>query len=163
MQKKKKKVGEVSLELSQKLPDSRDPIEIGRKLLESYPREVEACAARGCEKYKKDFYIVVLLKREKLMQNVLRTYYIDTIDCPTPTWDQNVYKYHYGTGVYELLWAIPDKETADILYEHALEVIPEEQELRDYVIDFYQGKLLHKAKELNGNKQDATIIIEPYA
>jgi len=42
-----------------------------------------------------DFFIVVLLKKERLLENVLRNYFIATKACPTPHYDQTVYRYDH--------------------------------------------------------------------
>jgi len=157
---KKKKAGELSMELAAKVPESRDPIELQREMMKEYCDEVIKCALHGKQYYHGNFYIVVITKKERLMQNVLRSYYLHRGTCPTPDWDQAVYLYHATSDNFSELWVIPDKVTCDMLYQNALEVIPEEQQLRDYVIDYYNGTLLTKAKKLNGEMSDSPILLK---
>lgn len=156
--KKRKKAGEIATELMQKAPETRDPIELQRAMMKEYCDEVIKCAMHGQKYYRGDFYVVVITKKEKLMQNVLRSYYLHRETCPTPDWDQAVYKFNHILESFEEMWVIPDKQTADMLYFNALEVIPEEQQLRNYCIDYYNGNLLKKAKILNGERADSPLL-----
>ena len=156
--KNRKKVGEMATELMQKAPETRDPIELQREMMKEYCDEVIKCALDGQKYYKGDFYVVVITKKEKLMPNVLRSYYLHRATCPTPDWDQAVYRYNHILESFEQLWVIPEKETSEMLYFNALEVAPEEHQLRDYCIDFYSGNLLKKAKMLNGERADSPLL-----
>lgn len=157
MTEKKKKVGAASLELSAKAPESRDPIELQREMMKDYCDEVIKCAMHGKQYYKGTFYVVVITKKERLMHNVLRSYYLHRKTCPTPDWDQAVYKFENES--FSILWVIPAKDIADMLYHNAVEVVPEERDLRDFVIDFYSGKLLTVCKKLNGEMPDSPLLL----
>lgn len=155
---KKKKVGEASVELMQKAPETLDPIELQRAMMKEYCDEVIKCAMHGRQYYKGDFYVVVITKKERLMQNVLRSYYLHRESCPTPDWDQAVYRFNHVLESFEELWVIPNKEATEMLYFNALEVAPEEHQLRNYCIDFMNGNLLKKAKILNGERADSPLL-----
>ncbi len=147
---KKKKIGELSLELSQKALDSRDPIELQRELMREYCDEVIKCALHGRAYYTKPYYVVVITKKERLMQNVLRSYYFHRSTCPTPDYDQAVYQFDPKGESFQEIWVIPDKQACETLYQNALEVVPEERQLLNYVLDFASGALFQKALQLNG-------------
>ena len=147
---KKKKAGEIAVELSQKAPDTRDPIELQRELMKDYCDEVIKCAMHGRSYYKKPYYVVVITKKERLMHNVLRSYYFHRGTCPTPDYDQAVYQFDPIAEGFKEIWVIPDKDACEILYQNALHVVPKERQLRDYVLDFASGRLFQKAVELNG-------------
>ena len=102
-----KTVGQVSLELSQKAPESRDPIELQREMHKDYVKNVIECIERSKKDFSKDFFVVVITKRERLMENVLRNYFTSRLSCPTPDYDQTVYKYHVKTDEIDYLWSIP--------------------------------------------------------
>lgn len=119
---------------------------------------------QGRKKYETDFYIVMNLKREKLLDlsGVLqapRTISELKRSCPTPFYDQSVWRYHYFKEALEYLWTVPDKDTCEYYKYHALQVVPEERELLNYVLSYYDGTLLNRAKQLNGEKKDAPSII----
>lgn len=143
-------VGKASYDLLQKSPDSRDPIELEREMHKEYEDHVFQAVSRGKQDFIGDFYIVVITKKERLMQNVLRNLFTARQSCPTPDYDQAVYKFHRTDEMIEFLWVIPSKDTCEHLRDHALEVVPSEHALRDFVLSFYDGSLLTKAKQLNG-------------
>ena len=107
-----------------------------------------------------DFYIVVTTKKERLMSNVLRNYFFGRFSCPTPEYDQTVYKYHRKDDQIEFLWVVPCKETCEVMKSDPLGVPQEEKELLKFVLDFEDGSLLRLSKGFNGEKQDGLIILE---
>lgn len=107
-----------------------------------------------------DFFITVILKKEKLLENVLRNYFIPTIACPTPTYDQTLYKYDHKKDDIEFVWVIPDRETCLTLHENKDIVVPGEMHLLQFVLDFYGGKLYRKAKKFNGESKYAGNLLE---
>jgi len=84
------------------------------------------------------------------MHNVLRSYYFHRSTCPTPDYDQAVFQFDPAVEKFSEIWVIPDKQTCEIMYANALEVIPEERQLLNYVLDFASGALFQKALTLNG-------------
>lgn len=96
------------------------------------------------------FYVCVTTKREYLAQNTIRNYFESKYDCPTPQFEQVVYKIHKDSTNISLLWVIPNKEACIYLTRNALMVAPEERELLGYVLDFNKGKLDQLAQKENG-------------
>ena len=104
---KKKTVGAVASELLQKVPETKDPIEIQREVHKEYIDNLKVAVDRGLLTMKHDFYVVVIVKKEKLLENVLRNYFAERSTCPTPDYDQSVFKYlsllhQIGQAVYSL-------------------------------------------------------------
>jgi len=182
---KKKTVGEVALELMQKTPDTLDPIEIQREAQKDYidnlkfavmhmqkkikcddlvKREAPGTAHhQECETREAwigDFYVVVTLKKEKLIENVLRNLFHTQISCPTPNNDQSVFKYHAADEKLEYLWTVPDAETCEVFVRSANLVVAEERHLLQMVMEFQDGTLLKRARILNGENVDTGIVLE---
>ena len=151
-------IGKISAELLQKAPESRDPIELERAMHADYGKNVFEAVERGIKEYMGDFYIVVTTKMEPLMKNVLRNYYFPRQSCPTPDYDQTVYRYHRNDDKIEFLWVVPSRETCEKFKEHALEIAPEEKELLYFVMEFYDGDLLKKSKRLNRELATSNIL-----
>lgn len=149
---KRQTVGEITTNLSQKTPDSRDPIEVQRELQKDYMNNLIDAIDRGYKKYSGDYFVHVETKKESLLHHTYRNYFIDRKTCPTPNYDQSVYKYNRELGQVEYLWTIPDRETSHYLRYHALEVVPQERELLQFVLKFEDGTLLRLCKKLNGEK-----------
>lgn len=141
--------GKIATDLMQKGIEQVNPIEYQREIHKQYEKEIYTCVENGIKKYDGDFFIVVLYKRERALLNVYRAYYFPRQSCPTPSYDQIVYKYHRKDRIIELLWVMPDIETATVFQNHALEIASEERGLLQFVLDFYDGTLDKLAKKLN--------------
>lgn len=155
----RKTIGALSQELLAKEQDTDDAVELQREIQgDSYEVELLAAVDRGKKKYFSDFYVVPINQRFRLLPNVIRTYFIDRISCPTPDYDQAVYKYTRKEDKVEFLWVIPDKHTCEYMHTHALEVDAEQRELLNFVLDFYDGTLLQKARKLNREESQSLVI-----
>lgn len=156
----RKNIGELSQDLLTKQPDTNDPIELQQEMqYSSFEDEFNEAFKRASSKYSFDFYIVVINQRFRLFPNVIRTYFIDRISCPTPDYDQTVYKIEKRTGKIEFLWTIPDKNSCQDMYDNALLLDPEYTKLLQYVLDFYDGTLLNKTKLLNNEDKQSLVLI----
>lgn len=152
-------IGSLSQELLTKELETNDPIEMQQEMqYSSFEHEFNTAIDRAKQKYSSDFYIVVLNQRFRMFSNVMRTYFIDRLSCPTPDYDQAVYHYERKTEKIEFLWVVPDKNTCEEVYRDALMINPEYRQLLNYVIDFYDGSLLNKAKMLNHEDKQSLVI-----
>lgn len=118
--------------------------------LEEYESNVLECVQSGKKIYPHDFYMVVETKKEPKLNNVLRNYFIHRSTCPTPTYDNVVYKYHRADDHIEFLWVLPSKDTCKMMLNMPLEIPAEERQLLQYVLEDSDGTLLRKCKTLNG-------------
>lgn len=84
------------------------------------------------------------------MDNVIRNYFTGRLSCPSPEYDQVVYKYHAKEHNLEFLWVVPSKDTCQFLVENALVIERDQKDLLKFVLEFNDGTLLRKAKEFNG-------------
>lgn len=115
---------------------------------------------QGKKSFPHDFYIAVLTKSEPLIPGCVgRNFFTALRDCPTPFFDQAVYKYFYSTGILDLLWILPSSADCKEIKNDVLYLGPEYKELISYVLDFYDGSLLRKAQELNKEDKLRTDII----
>lgn len=142
-------VGKISTDLLQKESPENNPVELEREMHTDYEKNFWECLDAYKKNYDGDFYVVVVTKRERLMPNVLRNYFFARTSCPTPEYDQAVYKYHAQDQRVEFLWVVPSKDSCEHLSYNRLQVVPEEQGLLHYVLQFIDGDLLTLAKKLN--------------
>lgn len=156
--KRKKTAGQISSELSLKTPETRDPIELQREMHKDYEKHMQICIDTSLKEFVGDFFIIVITKKERLMQNILRNYFFGRETCPSPDYDQTVYKYDRGSDTIQFIWVVPSKDTCVLLKENAMHVVPEERILRDFVLDFADGTLFKKMKKLNGEKYDSPLL-----
>ncbi len=143
-------VGKAAYDLLIKPQEGNEsPIDYEREMHKEFEQDVFLCVDNHKPVFDGDFYVVVLRKRERLMSNVFRTFFLGRLSCPTPTFDQTVYKYHRSEEVVEFLWVVPDQETCVVFKRDALQIAPEEKELLKFVLDFADGTLDKKAALLN--------------
>lgn len=126
-----------------------------QEMLTDYDKNLMDCIDRGCAMFDKDFFIEVITKKEKLLKNVLRNYFVPRLSCPTPTYDQTVYKYNRTDEFPEFLWVLPSKETYNMMVDRFLEIDESEKQLLQFVLDDSNGDLLRKCKILNGEDPDS--------
>lgn len=152
---KKSTVGAASVEASQKTPETFDLTELQRKMQEDYMKELLVAIDRGYLIYPKDFFVEVQTKNEKLLSNVFRNYFIDRETCPTPNYDQSVYRYNRQLGQIEYLWTIPSRDASFHLMDNASVVHKDEQQLLGFVMMYDDGTLLKLCKKLNNEEDDS--------
>ena len=148
---KRRTVGDVSSALWPGFAtDTHSAYEQTKENLTDFEKELFACVDQSLTTYHHDFFVVVIMKKERLMQNVTRNYFLARQSCPTPDYDQIVYKYNRLSDTIEFLWVIPARDICQQLLLEAPFVHPEERQLLSFVCDFRDGKLYKKALELNG-------------
>ncbi len=152
-------VGKIAEELLKKTPESRDPIELQREAHKKFVKGVIECIEKNKKKISGDFFVVVLTKHERILKKVFRNYYGARKTCPTPDYDQTVYKYWASREDLEYIWTIPCREAVNHLKDNALEVAPEERQLLNFVLDFADGTLYKKCKILNNEEPDSNMLL----
>jgi len=156
--KKKRTVGAQAVELLNKIPDSTDPIEIGREMQKEYIDNLMQCVLDNRKVFSGNFYVIVLTKKERLLENVYRNYFFARISAPTPDYDQAVYKYDASTEEIIFLWCLPAKDICMMLQENAAFVHCDERDLLNFVMSFADGSLYEYAKKLNNESVDSNIL-----
>lgn len=154
----KETVGSISSQLMQKQPETTSPIDQMREQLSDWDKNIWECIDRSKKDFIGDFYIIVITKNERLMKNVFRNFFYARLSCPTPDYDQTVYKYHRHDDEIEFLWVIPSRDASFYLKDNALYVAPQEQQLLKFVLDFADGTLFKLAKELNGEALTSPLL-----
>lgn len=147
-----KTVGQIAQELSQKGPEDNTIIDQARANLTDYEKNLEEAAKKGHDLFKDPYYVEILVKKETMVKNTLHCVFTQRQSCPTPFYDQIVYRCHWEKGDLEFLWSIPSLETCEVFKMFPNEVPKEEHQLLQTVLDFSNGTLLRKCKQLNGEK-----------
>lgn len=151
-------VGKIASDLLVKQTDRVSPIDQMREQLSEYDDNIRHCAERFKKLFGKDFFIVVITKRERLLENVIRNYFTGRLSCPTPDYDQTVYKYTVKDDNIQFLWVVPSKDTCYYLKSHENEVVAEEQGILNFVRGFFNGKLLSFAKYMNNESLESPFL-----
>lgn len=158
MSENKETVGKIARDLMMKEPETRSPIDIQREVHKEFESNLIEAAERGKKEVVGDFYLVVITKKERLLENVLRNYFYFRRSCPTPEWDQTVYKYHRSADHIEFLWTVPSRDTCAIMLQNKAYVPAEERELLNFVVQYEDGTLFRLAKKLNGEMADSPLL-----
>jgi len=159
-----KTAGAYSYELQEKAiagtADNADSIELQRSVHKgdnsekSYEEEVWDCIDRGRKdsSIQKDFYIVVLVKKERHLQNIIRQYFFYRQSCPTPEYDQTVYKYHRKNDDLEYLWTVANNVSCIALVSDLQSgaLHPDHERLANMAEAFMNRRLDAYAAKLNG-------------
>ena len=154
MDEKKETIGALALKAAATNDGTDKVMEIAEAMAESYPEEIFKAVDRGIAEYPNmDFYIVVLTKRERLMKNVLRNFFLVRLSPPTPAYEQTVYKYDHKKDEVEMVWFVLDKESVYFYIKNRKLVGPEDYDLVKSSMDFVDGTTFAKALKLNGELQ----------
>lgn len=156
MSKKDKKpretVGKIATDLMAQPQGAVSPIDLEREMQQDYMKELLDCVDAHYHLFPGDFFIQVITKNEKLLPNVFRNYFAARRSCPTPDYDQTVFKYNREVGSVEYIWTIPSKDACLHLLRHAHEVVQEERHLLSFVSMFERGDLAKLCMKLNGEQ-----------
>ena len=161
----KETTGQAALKLQSK-NEKINPIDLqreihkGSKPEDSFEYQIFECLDRGRHMWPgEDFFIEVQIKKERLLQNVVRQYFIPKRACPSPQFDQIVYHYQARDESITFLWVIPDWGTVEKLCAFGGFVTKEQNDLIQFCRDFKSGELLKKAMVLNKENIDGKVIV----
>lgn len=153
---KHKTVGAHALELMKKEHEAIAAYDMQQAMLKDYTKHLEDELKKGLTTFEGDFYIVVIAKKEKLMRNVIRNYFLSRISCPTPDYDQTVWFADREAMSLNLLWVIPDRETCYQFLLHKNDIL--ETDLLRHVLAFEDGTLYRECKRRNNEKVENNSI-----
>lgn len=155
---KKETVGSIARELMLKAPETRDPIELEREMQQDYLKYLIECVEQHKKTLPGDFYVEVTTKNEPLLPNVFRNYFSARNSCPTPNYDQSIFFYNKKEDRIEYIWTLPSREVSHYLLKNRNEIVPSEQQLLKFVIEFALGDLFALCKKLNGEMAETSAL-----
>ncbi len=132
---------------------------IGKDLFKKINATIEDYTSREFYKDQPILYIVVMVKKLKIVTNVIDFQIYVRLSCPDPVYKQMVFKYEKKSGETKMLWQIPPKNRCDDIIKrpkrYALENSWREQVQTVLAMD---SGLLHKFVFIeNGSKPNAVI------
>ena len=92
------------------------------------------------------------------MQNVLRGYFFARRSCPTPDYDQAVYRYRKDGDELEFLWVVPSADSVNLMKNNVESVPTEQYALLGFVLKFVDGTLLDFAKQQNKERRGSHLL-----
>jgi hypothetical protein len=130
-------------------PDTKQGIvDTQREMDKEYFEEIEKCLRnnKGLVDAKGTVFVVVICKKERLMENVVRRYFICRQTLPTPDYDQTVWLYRKGQDL-QFIWVTPDHNTCEEIYFGKHQMPENERWLYNLVRAFMEGRLYKEAVE----------------
>jgi hypothetical protein len=102
-----------------------------------------------------------MLTKVERIGNAVRTFVLARHSCPTPTYQQAVWKFNHESGTLEFMWSIPDKILYYYLLHNKTKLLADKQyaDTVKFVILMESGELLDWVKRENNEKIDAVIKI----
>ncbi|NGX57238.1 MAG: hypothetical protein K940chlam3_00124 [Chlamydiae bacterium] len=137
---KKPTVGEKAYEL---LSQPSEPVEIGdiqREADKEFVKEMEDII-RTHTKFASKYYIQIILKKEPLMPNAIRRYFVKRHSKPDADYDTTLYSYDNQKGQLYFHWTVPDPTSCHYLLTHESSLPDEERPLLEMVKKFSVGML----------------------
>ena len=156
----KETVGKIATDLAQKQQEKISVMEQQEAMQKDYMKHLCDTIDDGYNKYDGDFFVTVLTKREKLLPNVFRNYFMHRKSCPTPNYDQSLFRYNKELGQVEYIWTIPDRDVCKHLLENESQLPKDEQQLLSFVKMFKAGALGELCKKYNNEKPDSPELIK---
>jgi hypothetical protein len=152
-------IGSQLLNIASRQLDKMSVIDAWKAKEQDYLKNLVECVETNRKKFEKDFYILTTIKNETIFNKylpmpVFREYFFALNDCPTPNYDQNLFKYNSKLEQIEFVWAIPDRETAQMLHANKDIIDESERWLLKFVLDYADGTLYRLMKSLNGEQID---------
>lgn len=119
----------------------------------------QACVIQTIENGKKefphkDFYVDIVWKTKRDESYEIEYVGVAWQACPTPHYNQTVYKYNRAVDDVEILWTLPPEQECLDMYEHRNELDASEWPLLPYVMSFYDGSLFNLVNKKE--KEDGT-------
>lgn len=157
-------VGEASLKLRNQKQESFEPLELAEAMLKgkSYEDSYEYLINSTIKRAKEDeaihgdFYVVVLFRGERATPNAIRNQYFYTQYCPTPQYDQTVYKHYKHSDELKFLWVVPSKPVCMMMNQ--IGYIPHTSEMELYkFVKAFMSRELDKICASYNNEPDALI------
>jgi len=143
-------IGRQAFEKASKHTDETVEVrELSKEMNKDYMTTLVDTALKGKEKHTGNYFVVVLTKVERLISKTLRNYFFTRQSCPTPNCDQTVYMFNPVTEDLTFLWVIPSKRLCKKIYLQKYSIGLHKNELLPFVVDYMEGKLLSRARELN--------------
>lgn len=156
-------IGSQLLNVASRQLDKMSAVDAWKAKEQDYLKNLIECAEINRKKFNGDFYILNTIKNEPIFNKylpmpVIREYFIALHDCPTPNYDQNLYKYNSKLEQIEFIWSIPDRETAQMLHANKDIVDESERGLLKFVLDYADGTLFRLMKRLNGEQINSPLL-----
>jgi len=147
MVKRKKTVGQEAIDRLNNPDHTQTVVDTQREADKEYFDEIKKCVDTH-KSWDTPYYIVVHQKKEQLLENVVRRYFLARESLPSPQWDQTVWRYTPLSGDLRFVWTLPDENTAKWMAGNPKEIPKEQHQLLAFVLEFLDKKLFKHFDEM---------------
>jgi hypothetical protein len=159
MKKREKTAGQSYMEAqkSEKPETVQDLLETQKAASRNYRDELFNAVGKGKEAYPQEdiFFIEALTRQDRIMVMAEVTTFIPRITCPTPTFNQSVYRYINSEDILEYGWTIPSKRRCLYYLKNPIGTSEGESMLIKFVHELKDGTLEKLAQTLNKEEYQA--------
>lgn len=147
----KRTVGQLAYDMHLKPQDPITFFEQAKLDMSGLDKVIKECHDLGKKGLpNKDFFIEIQIKWERVFED--RVYHILPFvrrSCPTPQYDQTVFRYKHKDDLLEYMWTLPDQETYNFYRDNTAAVTPDRYVLLKHVLEDVSGDLLNKVDAIN--------------
>lgn len=123
-------------------PDAKQGIiDTQREMQKGYIDQLVICAKRYPD-WKEPFYICVITKKERILENVIRNYFFARQTRPSPDYNMALYQYDPVFEKITFEWCLPDPETVDFILANINTLTNEQDQLKDFCLRFKNHMLV---------------------
>jgi hypothetical protein len=117
--------------------------EIRNPMAEKYLKVRDESIVKGLKKYPSDFYIQMMFFKDKTnpYQNAMKILGRAARGVASPTFQNDMWKYHRSSDTLELLWALPSLDVCMDMLTHKEFIEPQDYPLLEHVIGLFDGSL----------------------
>lgn len=125
--------------------------DIHKEYAQAYRKKLDIEITKGLKLFDGDFYIQMMFFRDKSIKfgNVYKILGRACRGVPTPTYLNDMYKYHRTSGKLELLWSIPSVVECNLMLRNRKYIKPNDYPLLKEVLNFWDGTHLRRCNEEN--------------
>jgi hypothetical protein len=138
---KNQTVGKIATDLLSQTSDPINIIDIQKEADKEFIKELENIITNH-KHYDDVYYIQVILKKEPLLENVIRRYFVVRKSPPLPTYDTSLFSYDNQKEQLFFHWSIPDPTSCHYILTHEQFLPSEEQDLISTVKKFSAGVMI---------------------
>lgn len=134
-------VGKKAYELLSKPPERINVIDMQREMQKSFMDNMQEIV-RSHRDFSNRYYILIILRRERLIPNAIRQQFVVRKTRPEPTYDSSLYAYDNRNSDLSYCWTIPDQDTCEYLLRSDTHLSKEYDQLKTFVKRFADGTLV---------------------
>ncbi len=134
-------VGKAAYDLLCKPPERILAVDMQREMQKSTLKNIQEIVETH-ENYADEYYIVLMLQKDRVIPNLIRQKFIVRKTRPAPDYDLTLYHVDNRKCEISFQWTVPDEARCEDLFFNQATLNAEDQQAFSYVKKFAEGTLL---------------------